>query len=64
MDIEEVIEKTVSTPYEILGKLFKMNMKRQDYDVNNKCCLSTFNHCNSNIVNRAFSLANFRELYI
>ena len=51
MDIEEVIEKTVFTPYEILGKLFKMNMKPQDDDVNNKCNLLTLNHCNSNIVN-------------
>ena len=64
VDIEEVIEKAVSTPYEILGKLFKMNMKRQDYDVNNKCCLSTLNHCTGNIVHRVFSLARFRGLCI
>ena len=51
MDIEKAIEKVVFTPYEILGKVFKMNVKPQNDDVNNKCCLSTLNHCNSNIVN-------------
>ena len=64
VDIEEVIEKAVFKQYEILWKFFKMNMKPQDDDVNNKCCLSTLNHCTGNIVHRVFSLARFRGLCI
>jgi len=62
--IEEVIEKSVFTLYEIFGIVFKMNMKPQHGDVNNTFNLSTLKHCNSNIVNRAFSLAKFRGLCI